>query len=128
MKNKIGLLILRVSLGTVFLIFGFGKFQNDMWAQTIRNMAVFESLPWSTDATVIIVGMVEVVTAGALILGVFTRWFAVLAALQLATILVLLKFQQIRDIGLLGAAVYLTLTGNDWGGLGQGMQRKRDTG
>lgn len=128
MKDKAGRLALRISLGTVFLIFGIGKFQNDIWAQTIRNMAVIESLPWSTDATVIIVGVVEVVTAGALILGVFTRWFAALAALQLATILVLLKFQQIRDIGLLGAAVCLALTGNDWGGLGQFMQRKRDTG
>lgn len=128
MKNKTGLLALRISLGTVFLIFGIGKFQNAIWAQTIRNMAVIESLPWSTDATVIIVGVVEVVTAGALILGVFTRWFAALAALQLATILVLLKFQQIRDIGLLGAAVCLALTGNDWCGLGQFMQRKRDTG
>lgn len=125
MKNKIGLLLLRISLGIVFLIFGIGKFQNDIWAQTIRNMAVFESLPWSVDATVIMVGGLELVTAGALILGVFTRWFAALAALQLAVILVLLKFQQIRDIGLLGAAIYLTLGGSDWGGVGQ-LVRKRD--
>jgi len=126
MKIKIGLLLLRVSLGVVFLIFGIGKFQNDIWAQTIRNMTVFESLPWSVDLTVILIGIVEVITAAALILGVFTRWFAALAALQLAAILVLLKFQQIRDIGLFGAALYLTLGGSDWCGAGHFLRKREE--
>lgn len=125
MKNKVAVLILRISLGAVFLVFGIGKFQNDIWAQTIRNMTVFELLPWSTDVTVIVVGVIELITAAGLILGFFTRWFAALAALQLAAIMVLLNFQQIRDIGLLGTAIYLTLSGNDWGGIIQ-LIRNRD--
>lgn len=127
MKNKIPFALMRVSLGIVFLIFGIGKFQNDIWAQTMRNMTFFESLPWSTSVSVIGVGILELFVAAGLILGLYTRLFSGLAALQLIAILVLLKFQQLRDIGLLGMAVYLTFAGHDYLGIGQLLRGNKDT-
>jgi len=113
MKNKLPLLMLRVSLGLVFLLFGMGKFQNDVWAQTIKAMDFFLKLPWDVSISVLIIGAIEVITGIALILGLFTRFFAALAALQLAGILILLKFGETRDIGLLGLAIFLAFTQND---------------
>jgi NADH dehydrogenase FAD-containing subunit len=62
--------------------------------------------------------VLEVAVAGGLILGVFVRFFSAVAAVQLIAILVLLKFQQTRDFGLLAAALYLALAGDDFLGLG----------
>ncbi|MCK5215992.1 MAG: DoxX family protein [Candidatus Omnitrophica bacterium] len=109
MKDKIAFTILRVGLGVVFLIFGIGKFQDDIWAQTIRSMEVFQGLPWDVGITVFLVGVSEVVAGTFLILGVFTRIFSAIASLQLLVILFLLQFQEIRDFGLLGAAIYMAL-------------------
>lgn len=119
MKNKIAFLILRIGLGVVFLIFGIGKFQHDYWARTIETMDLFMRLPWSSSISVIIIGILEVLTGACLILGLFTRIVSALAALQLSVILFLLGFQEVRDIGLLAAAVFMSLTkdnscGIDW--------------
>jgi uncharacterized membrane protein YphA (DoxX/SURF4 family) len=109
MKEKLGSTLLRIGLGTVFLLFGIGKFQNDYWARTMASMPFFEKLPWSTDISVLIAGCMEVLTGGCLVLGLWTRVFASLAAAQLVTILVLVQFQETRDIGLLGAALFMAL-------------------
>jgi uncharacterized membrane protein YphA (DoxX/SURF4 family) len=109
MKEKIAFTILRAGLGIVFLIFGMGKFQNDIWAQTIRNMDFFAKLPWSVNISLTLIGITEVVTGISLIAGLFSRIFAFLAALELTGILVLINFQEARDLGLLGVAVYLSL-------------------
>ncbi len=109
MKNKIAFFVLRVSLGIVFLAFGIGKFQGDVWAQTIKGMEIFQHLPWSVDITVLMIAISEVITGTFLILGVFTRLISAIAAGQLFTILFLLQFQETRDIGLLGMAVYMAL-------------------
>jgi uncharacterized membrane protein YphA (DoxX/SURF4 family) len=123
-KHKIALLLLRFTLGAVFLIFGVGKFQNDIWAQTIRNMDLFQRLPWSLDLTVFLIGITETITGAGLIFGIFTRFFAAIAAVQLLGILILLKFEETRDIGLRGAAIYLALVGDDTWGLGHILKRK----
>ncbi|MFO8008746.1 MAG: DoxX family protein [Candidatus Brocadiia bacterium] len=73
MNNRIELTITRITPGVAFLIFGIGKFRNDIWAQTMRNMVLFESLPWSADLSVVLIGAIELATAGGLILGLFTR-------------------------------------------------------
>lgn len=117
MKHEFASTILRVSLGIVFLIFGIGKFQDDIWAQTIKSMEIFQKLPWGVSVSVIIIGISEVVTGVFLILGIFTRIFSMIASLQLLTILMLLQFQEVRDIGLLGAAVYMALIKNESYGL-----------
>ena len=109
MKDKISIFILRAGLGIVFLLFGVGKFNSDIWAQTIQGMSFFQALPWSTNISVPIIGALEILTGLCLITGFLTRFFAFLAALQLIAILALLNFQEIRDIGLLAIAVYLLL-------------------
>jgi len=122
-----GLIILRASLGVVFLLFGIGKFQNDIWAQTIRGMSFFLKLPWNINISIFLIGMSEVEIGLALICGLFTRFFAALAALELLGILILLRFAEARDIGLLGMAVYLAMVRNNGFGfnhLGQGLSGK----
>lgn len=109
-KNAIGLLVLRVSLGVVFIVFGIGKLQHDYWARSIETMAFFQRLPFTPAVWVTLIGAMEVLTGVGLVLGAGTRIFASLAILQLLGILILLHFQEIRDIGLLGAALYLACT------------------
>ena len=113
MKNKIDFLAMRVSLGLVFLIFGIGKFKNDIWAETIKTMDFFIRLPWDVNISVALIGITEILTGAALIIGLFTRFFAAISAAQLMGILILLNFQETRDIGLLGMAIYMTIVDND---------------
>ncbi len=112
MKNKLAFLAMRVALGIVFLIFGIGKFKNDLWAETIKTMDFFLRLPWDVNISVALVGITEILTGAALIIGLFTRFFAAVAAAQLIGILILLKFQETRDIGLLGMAIYMVMVDN----------------
>lgn len=109
MRNKIGLLLLRVSLGAVFLLFGIGKLNNDLWAQTMRSMSFFQGLPWDVQVSIVAVGIIEIITGALLILGFCTRYIAGLAAVLLIAIMCLLQFQELRDLGLLGTALYLML-------------------
>lgn len=110
MNSSAGLLLLRVGLGAVFIVFGIGKFQHDYWARSIETMEFFQRLPFTPAAWAIYIGAMEAVTGVGLVLGLGTRIFASLAAAQLLGILILLNFQEIRDIGLLGAALYLALS------------------
>jgi uncharacterized membrane protein YphA (DoxX/SURF4 family) len=98
---------LRISLGVVFFTYGIGKFQNDYWARSIAAMSFFEHLPWSTLWSVRAIGLLEVCTGIGLMLGWRIRIWAAMAAVMLIGILCLLHFQEIRDLGLLGAAVFL---------------------
>ena len=113
MRNNIAYLILRAGIGIVFLIFGIGKFRNDIWAETIKNMDFFAKLPWDVNVSVFAVGTLEIVTAAALITGFFTRFFSIIASLELVGILILLNFQETRDVGLLAATIYLALKKDD---------------
>lgn len=124
MKDKTAFLILRFSLGAVFILFGIGKLQGDVWAQTIKSMAVFQDLPWSVDHTVMFIGLMEILTGAGLIAGLRTRFFAVLAAIQLTAILFLLNFQETRDIGLWGAAVFMALVKEDFLSLDRWISKK----
>ena len=101
--------ILRVSLGIVFLAFGIGKFQNDYWARTMESMPFVQKFPWSAHYSVLGVGVLEVLTATSLIIGFFWRYAAFMAATMLLGILILVQFQEVRDIALLGMALYLAL-------------------
>lgn len=115
--NSLSFLILRSGLGVVFLVFGIGKFQADQWVQTIHSMEFFSHLPWSVNTSVVLIGIFEILTGLALILGFFCRFFALMASCQLVLILVLLSIygiQEIRDIGLLAGAIALFLTKEDF--------------
>ena len=113
MKNKLAFLVMRVALGVVFLIFGIGKFRNDIWVETIKAMDFFIKLPWDVNISIALIGIIEILTGLALIIGLFTRLFAALAVVQLIGILILLRFEEVRDIGLLGMAIYMTIIRND---------------
>ena len=125
LRHRVPFVIMRISTGIVFLLFGIGKFQNDIWAETMRSMSVFKALPPSAGFWIIAVGILELAVAAGLILGIFTRWAAGIAALQLIAILILLRFQQTRDFGLLGAALYMMFAGHDFAGLGMLVRRNR---
>jgi uncharacterized membrane protein YphA (DoxX/SURF4 family) len=126
MENNIVYLVMRVSVGIVFLLFGIGKFQNDIWAETIKNMDFFMRLPLNVNITVYVIGTLEVATGIALISGLFTRFFAFIAALQLFGILLLLRFQEIRDIGLLGASLYMAAADNDSFGIDWFLKKRKE--
>ena len=114
MKKPVSSFILRIGLGLIFLFFGIGKFQNDIWAETMKNMPIFSLIPLNINTIVTIDGVIEVLTGIFLILGIFTRMTALIASLQLAAILFLLKFEETRDIGLLAMAISLTITGSNF--------------
>jgi uncharacterized membrane protein YphA (DoxX/SURF4 family) len=110
MKDKIPLVILRVGVGLVFLAFGIGKFQNDYLARTLQSMGLFQALPWDVHISTNLIGLLELFTGFLLMLGWFGHLAAGLAVAQLTVILFLFGFSEIRDLGLLGAAVCLFLT------------------
>lgn len=119
MKDKIPLVVLRVSVGLAFLVFGIGKFQNDYLARTIQTMGLFQALPWDVRFSTNLIGLMEVFTGLLLMLGWFSRLAAGLAVAQLTVILFLFGFSEVRDFGLLGAAVCLFLANDktyslDW--------------
>ena len=116
---------MRISLGLVFLIFGIGKFKNDIWAETIRNIDFFLKLPWNVNISIILIGITEISTGVALIIGLCTRLFAAVAAAQLIGILLLLRLEETRDIGLLGAAIYMAVANNDSFGVDRLLERRK---
>jgi cytochrome c oxidase subunit 2 len=123
---KAAFFIMRISVGIVFLMFGVGKLSNDIWAQTIRAMDIFQHLPWDVNCTVVMIGISEIVTGTCLVIGLYARFFAAVAALQLAMILVLVKLQETRDIGLWGAAVYMALAGQGSWGMDEYLRKWKD--
>ncbi|MDD5044443.1 MAG: DoxX family membrane protein, partial [Candidatus Omnitrophica bacterium] len=86
----------------------------------------FLKLPWDVNLSVLLIGSIETATGIALISGLFTRFFALAAAVQLAGILVLLKFQEFRDIGLLAAAIYLAMVRPESFGIDYLWKKRRD--
>ena len=105
MKN-ISSVFLRFGLGIVFLLFGIGKFMNDVWAVTIRNISFYKFLGGS-DLVIYLIGALEVIIALALIFNFKVKLFSGIASLELISILIMLNFGEIRDIGLLGASLAL---------------------
>lgn len=111
-KKEFSFFLLRISLGVVFIIFGIGKFTNDFWAETMRNIPLLQMMPISMDALVIIDGTLEILTGLLLVLGLFTRIVSLVASLQLMAVLFFLKFQETRDIVLLAASLAIFLSGS----------------
>ena len=126
MRKDIALCIARVSLGIVFLAFGIGKLRHDIWAQTIESMDIFQRMPWPAGLSVIGIGIIEICTGTGLIIGLWTRLVSLAAALQLLGILLLLNFQEIRDIGLFGLALYLFLNGETGFGIDRFSRQRKE--
>lgn len=100
-KNAIGLLLLRIGLGGVFLWFGTDKFINpDIWVHYIPSwfpMLIPVSL------FILLMGVVETLVGLMVLAGFYTRIAAAFAALMLVPILISLGYNEIgvRDFGLL---------------------------
>jgi putative oxidoreductase len=128
MKNEIGALILRVTLGVIFLSHGFVKFQGG-----IENVAGwFESigLPGFMAYGVAII---EVIGGIALILGLGTKVVSLLFSLILLGAIVKVKFAAgfldgyAYDLILLAIAIHLTMNGSKLFSLEQVFNKKADS-
>lgn len=110
-KNTIGLLLLRIGLGGVFLWFGIDKFIHpDIWVHYIPSW--FPMLI-SVSIFVLLMGIVETLVGFMLLAGFYTRIAAVLAVLMLIPIMISLGYNEIgvRDFGLLLLAFGLAFLG-----------------
>ena len=108
--------ILRIGLAIIFLYFGLDKFIN--LEANINVIKTFSFIPINIKVFTISYGLVEILIASFLILGLFTKIIAIIASLMILTIFLafwfLLNDLIIRDIGLLTAAISLAITGSDF--------------
>lgn len=112
-------LLIRVGLGLVFVYFGIDKFlRPEVWEGWIPPF-IKASVPSATFLTMS--GVIEIVLGTMLIVGLLTRYAALLVAFFLVGVLATFGADDItgRDVGLLGAALSLVLTGSgekslDW--------------
>lgn len=108
--SDIAVLVLRIGLAIVFVYFGVDKFLNLQGnAEIISSIGV----PINAIFFTIFYGIVEVVVGSFLILGLFTRITAGVAAAMLTVTLlsfwIKLSIFIPRDVGLLAIAVFLML-------------------
>ena len=110
-------LFLRLSLGAVFLVFGFWKATNPVdwiiFAPAWLSPALEKMPSLDTFGFLKLVGFVELILGLQLLVGLFTRITAVLCSVGLALIIFHIGLDQIgvRDIGLLGATIALAVSG-----------------
>jgi len=110
-RHQIGLLVLRLGLGGVFLWFGTDKFiHTSIWQNYIPSWFPM-LIPVSI--FIILLGIVETVIALLLLAGFYTRTAATVAALMLIPIIISLGYNEIsvRDFGLLMLAVSIAFLG-----------------
>ncbi len=106
--------LLRLGVGVVFLYFGVDKFVHpEVWAGWI-NPRLLYYLPVSHDVFLYVNGGVEGVVGLLLILGLWTRIAASVAAVLLIGILATVGVTDVtvRDIAILAASLSLVLTGS----------------
>lgn len=127
MKTEIGALILRVTLGVIFLSHGLVKFRGG-----IENVVVwFESigLPGFMAYGV---GIVEVIGGMALMVGLGTKMFSVLFSMILLGAIVKVKFAvgfldgYAYDVILLAIASHLSLNGSKFFSLEHSIKNKKE--
>lgn len=110
-KNALGLLLLRIGLGSVFLWFGIDKFFNSsVWQHFIPDW--FPMLI-PAEAFILLLGVVETIVGVLVLFGLFTRFAAGLAALMLIPIIISLGYNEIgvRDFGLFLLALGVSALG-----------------
>lgn len=112
-KEDLGLLILRIGLGGVFLWFGIDKFFNPLiWSKWVPEwFSVL--LPIDLFTFVYILGVVETIIGLLVLIGFYTKTATALAGVLLMAIMPSLGFNDImiRDAGLLFMAIGLMLLG-----------------
>lgn len=113
-RRKLGNLLLRVSLGLIFLYTGIGKVFLGGQVPAIDRVITFLSVEYASLA----LGVVEMIIGLLLVIGLWTRVAGWAAAVLFVCFLIAGSlfgmFQQaglFKDVGLLGAALYLGLVG-----------------
>ena len=114
MLTKYATAILRLGLSAVFLVFGIDKFIDwtrwSGWIAPWMQPMIEAVMPLQT--FLILVGIVETITGLLLLFGLYWRFAAILAAIQLVGISISVGLNEItlRDFGLLAGAVALALS------------------
>ena len=110
--SDVAVLILRIGLASVFIYFAIDKFANIQ-----ANASIISSIGVSLNPVFVTIsyGILEILIGTFLLIGLFTRITAGIGAVMLlSTIFTFwLKLQTFlpRDIGLLGAAIFLLING-----------------
>ncbi len=116
-KDELGLLLLRIGLGGVFLVFGIDKFFNPKFWSAYMPPWFSGILPMEMFTFIYLLGVFEIIFGLAVLVGFCTRFSAGVCAVFLLGIIFSLGFNEIivRDAGLfflalgvvvLGAGVY----------------------
>ncbi len=116
LPQELAPLFLRLGVGFVFFMFGIDKFkQPEFWLEFMNKQLLFY-LPMSPTTFIYLLGGLETIVGFLLIIGLYTRIAAAIAALNLIGIIVQLGINDatIRDVGLLAAALSLVVTGSRW--------------
>lgn len=113
MKNSLGLLILRIGIGLVFLLFGIDKLANPSHWVIYIPADFGHDLDLDMRLVLKFQGMVELLTGIHMLAGLQTRVAASAAAVILLLIIFFLGWDPvtIRDLGLLGACLALVTVG-----------------
>lgn len=111
-------IVLRVSLAAIFLWWGIDKFVHpDYWLNTWLPRpfsSFFSDFGIQGMSLIYFFAILEIITAGSLLLDIFINSFSLLAAIYLAIIFIFHGFNiaAIKDIGLVGAFLALAFWSN----------------
>lgn len=110
----------RYSLGIVFLWFGIDKFViTDFYLSWFASTERVRTLLPTEDLSISIygIGVIELIFAALLFIGVKIRWVALAAVFFIIVILITAQYPSSfpQDIGLVGIALVLVLTNVTWG-------------
>lgn len=133
LKNEVGALILRITLGALFLIHGIVKFQGG-----IENIVGWFSSIGLPGSMAYGVALLEIIGGAALIIGLATRPVSALLALLMlgATLKVKLSIGVLGngqmagyelDLAFLAIAIYLAINGSKLLSVGQVIFRKEES-
>ena len=108
-------LILRLGIGIVFLFFGVDKFIHpEVWINWVSPRLLYY-FPFPQEVFIYLDGGLEAIIGVMLILGFYTRIFALIASLLIVGILATVGITDVtlRDVAILAGALSLVLTGSD---------------
>lgn len=106
--------LLRIGLGSVFLYFGIYEklFRPDITRSVIENLNI--TIPISIGLFIFLFGLLELVVGSFLVLGLYTRVTAIVAALMIFGIILQMGYLNVpRDPALLAMALSLVITGSN---------------
>ncbi len=112
-NHDLGLLLLRLGAGIVFIVFGIDKFLDPIGWASWAPPWFWSLMPLAETPLMYIVGVTETLLGALMLIGLWTRLAAALTAAHLASIIILIGMNEIavRDIGLLFLALGIAVLG-----------------